>query len=229
MCRNGEGARSRWRARGKLFALSAEAEGAGLRVGLATGQARALCAEVVVLPQDEEYYAAFQERVLERAAEYVPALEPVGVTEIFVDLPQGPLHAQVLTEVAGALRSFGLTCREGAGANKLLAKAAAFERPGMTVAEGAEARFLAPLSSARLWPLEEKLRARLEELGLGTIGLVQQAPASVLARHFGAAAKRLRELVQGVDASPVRPLYPPAAVEARGGLAGGDGSRGSGG
>ncbi len=78
--------------------------------------------------------------------------------------------------------------------------------------------FWRPCRARRLWPLEEKILARLEDLGLGTIGLVQQAPASVLARHFGAAAKRLREFAHGVDRSPVRPLYPPATLEARAAL-----------
>ena len=176
-------------AREKCSRCPRKRERAGLRVGLATGQARAICPDVVVRPRDEEFYAVFQERVLARAAEYVPALEPVGLTDFFADLPHGPLHAEVLTETADAIRSFGLTCREGAGANKVVAKVVAPVGPGTVVAEGDEARFLAPLSSARL-PLEERVLARLQDLGLSTIGLVQHAPPSILARHFGGAAKR---------------------------------------
>jgi DNA polymerase-4 len=122
----------------------------------------------------------------------------------------------VLGEIGRTIRSeLGFAGVLGAGANKLIAKAAARERSGTVVAAGDEAAFLAPLPVARLWPLEEKVVGRLETLGLHTIGQLQQIPSATLAAHFGSFAKRLREMACGVDREPLRALYPPEAQEAR--------------
>ena len=80
---------------------------------------------------------------------------------------------------------------------------------------GQEAQFLAPLPLSRLWLLDKDMIEHLEALGLTTIGLLQQTPASRLGERFGRLGRRLHELAHGVDRSPVRACYPPPVVEAR--------------
>jgi DNA polymerase-4 len=200
---------------GRITALSPEAERVGLRRWMTPGQAQLICPDLQQLPADEEAYRTEFTRVLDHCLAYVPALEPAGLVECFLDL-RGQRAAAVLEEIGRTIRSeLGFACVLGAGANKLIAKAAAQERSGTVVAAGEEAAFLAPRPVARLWPLEEKVAGRLETLGLHTIGQLQQIPPATLAAHFGAFGKRLREMACGVDREPLRALYPPEAQEAR--------------
>jgi hypothetical protein len=66
----------------------------------------------------------------------------------------------------------------------------------------------------RLWLLDPDTIEHLQALGITTIGLLQQTPASHLLR-FGRMERRLSELAVGVDRSPVRACYPPSVIEAR--------------
>jgi DNA polymerase-4 len=200
---------------GRITALSPEAERVGLRRWMTPGQAQLICPDLQQLPADEEAYRTEFTRVLDHCLAYVPALEPAGLVECFLDL-HGQRAAEALGEIERTIRSeLGFAGVLGAGANKLIAKAAAQERSGTVVAAGEEAAFLAPRPVARLWPLEEKVAGRLETLGLHTIGQLQQIPPATLAAHFGAFGTRLREMACGVDREPLRALYPPEAQEAR--------------
>lgn len=201
---------------GRIIALSSEAERVGLRRWMTPGQAQLICPDLRSLPADDVAYQAEFRRVLDHCLAYVPSLEPAGLVECFLDLRGQTAVAEVLGEMRQTIRSeLGFVGVLGAGASKLVAKAAARERSGTVVARGEEAAFLAPLSVDRLWPLEEKVLGRLEMLGLHTVGQLQQIPVATLAAHFGAFGKRLREMAFGVDQSPLRALYPPETREAR--------------
>lgn len=202
-------------ARGRLRALSGAAEKAGLQVGQAQSQARAICPAAVLLPYDADLYASVQEEVLSACAGYVSTLEPTSLTELFLEAPGVGLAEHVVAEAAAAVAGLGLSCRWGVGPNRLVARIAALVRPGTAIRDGQAASFLAPLPVAHLWPLEGGTAQQLADLGFSTIELLQRAPTEVLARHFGAQAGRLRELAWGSDPTPVRPLYPPPQVTAR--------------
>ncbi len=201
---------------GRVRAVSAEAAHAGVEVGLTTGRAQALCPELTLLPYDAGRYAAAQERALVLCTEYVDALEPVSLTEVFFTVPAVGQAKPFLSELAAAVTArLGLTCRFGAGPSKLVAKLAARSSPGRLVADEDAAGFLAPLPIEQLWPLDARTAQRLRDLGLATVGLLHQISDEMLARHFGARARRLKELALGVDRAPARHLYPPPKAAAR--------------
>ena len=201
---------------GRIIAVSPEAERAGVRRWMTPGQAQLICPDLLLLPPDEIAYQAEFRRVLDHGLAYVPALEPAGLVECFLDLRGLRTVAEVLGQIEQTIRSeLGFDSVLGAGANKLIARAAAEERSGTVIGAGEEAAFLAPLPMARLWPLEEKVLERLEMLGLHTIGQLQQIPPATLATHFGVFGKRLREMACGIDRTPLCASYPPETVEAR--------------
>jgi DNA polymerase-4 len=72
---------------------------------------------------------------------------------------------------------------------------------------GADAatRVLPPLPVTRVWGIGPATAARLEPLGIRTIGDLQQRPPEWFARHFGADAQRYFNLVRGLDDRPVEP------------------------
>ncbi len=207
---------------GRLSALSPQAEAAGLKQEMTLGQAAVICPEAVLLPYYQDLYQAAQEQVLRICADYSPAIEPVSLRGIFLEMPKAGPPEETLAGIARAVTScLSFTSRTGGGAGKLVARIAALERPGTVVAAGDEPRFLAPLPISRLWMADERTRLRLEALGLSTIGLLQRIPESALAAHFGPLSKQLKEWALGIDRSPVRALYPPAAAAARLAFAGG--------
>ena len=209
-------------ARGRVSALSPEAEEAGLRPDMSLSQARAVCPGAEFLPYDEDLYRAAQGRALDLCATYVSTIEPLSPHEIFLGLTGAGDPPRITAEIAGALRAqAGFTCQTGVGPTKLVARIAALKRPGTVVPRGQEARFLAPLPLSRLWLLDEGTIEHLEALGITTIGLLQQTPITHLVERFGRMGRRLSELAFGVDRSPVRACYPSPVVEARLALAGG--------
>jgi len=239
-------------ARGRIAALSPEAEEAGLSPGMPLGQAYAICPHAESLPYDEDLYRAAQRRVLDICAAYLSVIEPFSLHGVFLDLAGAGEPAQVIPEITNAVKERGgFTCQAGVGSSKLVARIAALEqskppewlsataptggavfrpregtrllkkaRP-IVVPKGQEAQFLAPLPLSRLWLLDQGTIEHLEALGITTIGLLQQTPASQLIERFGRLGRSLSELAVGVDRSPVRACYPPPVIEARLPLAGG--------
>ncbi len=64
---------------------------------------------------------------------------------------------------------------------------------------------LAPLPFTRIWGIGPKTAAKLEGLGLRTIGDLRRTPVDVLTRRVGDDAERYLRLARGVDDRPVVP------------------------
>src|SRR5574341_919183 len=99
-------------------------------------------------------------------------------------------RARVLaTDIQRAVReATGLTCSIGITPNKLLSKIASeLEKPGgLTVLTEADiATRVWPLPARRLNGVGPKAAARLDALGIRTIGELAQASPALLAEHFG--------------------------------------------
>jgi DNA polymerase-4 len=119
-------------ARGRVFALSPEAEEAGLSRGMSMGQAYAICPQADPLPYDEDLYRTAQKRVLDICATYISVIEPLSMHEVFLDLAGAGDPARVMVEIAEAVMSqVGFTCQAGAASSKLVARIAALKcEPG---------------------------------------------------------------------------------------------------
>jgi hypothetical protein len=117
----------------------------------------------------------------------------------------------------------------GLGGTKLLARAAGLElirrrrgevpRAGEALVfpggpSGPDEAFLASLPVSYLYPFPSGVAARLERLGLRTLGDVRRMPVEELARHFGRAlARRMALAAAGGEADPVRRAWPPPSFE----------------
>jgi protein ImuB len=76
------------------------------------------------------------------------------------------------------------------------------------VERGADAAFLAPLSSAML-SRDPEVRARLTRFGLGVIGQVAALPRSAVVARFGPEGERLYARARGEETDPFRPYLAP--------------------
>jgi len=101
-----------------------------------------------------------------------------------------------------------LTASVGVAPNKLVAKIASeLRKPdGLLVVGAADvAALLDPLPIRMLFGLGEKTAARVEELGITTLGELRRTPAARLRPVFGRYAEQMRQRAAGIDKRPVEP------------------------
>lgn len=184
-------------------------------VGSAMGMMKAarLCPQAVLLPIDfvryRQYSRAFKEVIVATA----PVMEDRGIDEVYIDFTHVPggqaeggrvLAMQLQQAIFAAT---GLTCSVGVAPNKLLAKMASeFNKPqGVSVLQPQDLE-------AQIWPLPcrkingigPKAGAKLEALGIVSIGDLARQPLPWLVQHFGRAyGAWLHAASHGLDDRPV--------------------------
>jgi DNA polymerase-4 len=145
-----------------------------------------------------------------------PLIQQVSIDEAFLDLSDLPESGDALAKTIQKYihDHFKLPCSIGVATNKLVAKIAtdfgkASKRSGQApqavtvVSPGKEAEFLAPLPTKALWGIGPKTAARLDELGIHTIGDITRIPKQDLIRILGKFGTELEKRALGIDESPV--------------------------
>jgi len=210
------------RGRGVVSAASYEARVYGVRSAMPISRAFRLCPHGVYLPVDMAKYARVSREIMAVLGDFSPLVEPVSVDEAFVDLTGtqtlwGPPAAAVRRIKSRIREETGLTASAGLAANKFVAKVASdLEKPDglVVVPAGGEAAFLAPLPIERLWGVGKATAKELADLGVTTIGRLQQLPPPVLAARLGPHGPSLQALAFGRDDRPVEPFSPPKSMGA---------------
>ncbi|MGD0995726.1 MAG: DNA polymerase IV [Candidatus Bathyarchaeia archaeon] len=135
--------------------------------------------DAVFLPVDHEYYDQISNRIMQILRGYASSLEQVSVDEAYLDVTeqvQGSFekakdYAQKMkNEVT---KEVGISFSVGVGPNKLVAKIACdSQKPdGLTIVKSEEAKnFFAPLPVDRLLGVGKKTSARMDSLGIKTVG-----------------------------------------------------------
>ena len=203
--------------RGVVTTATYEARTFGVHSGLGLMKAAALAPHAFLLPSDFDRYRQYSRLFKAAVAEVVPIIEDRGIDEIYIDLTDGAgessaaAHAR-LVALGGLIKervtqATGLTCSIGITPNKLLAKLCSdLEKPnGLTLLTHAD-------MPARIWPLPAKringigpkATARLEALGIHTIGELAAADRQGLIDHFGENyGAWLHEAAHGRDDRPI--------------------------
>jgi len=200
--------------RGVVASASYEARRRGVHSAMPTVQARRLCPHAVFLPADHGAYRDASRRVFEVLRSFTPVVEPLSVDEAFLDVSGLRLHFEKPAAVGEAIRErlraeTGLPASVGLATSKLIAKLASERaKPNglLVIPAGGETDFLHPLGVRALWGVGEATHARLEELGVSTVGELAALPRATLERRLGAAGGGLLwELAQARDDRAVEP------------------------
>jgi DNA polymerase-4 len=143
----------------------------------------------VFIPPDFALYRARSREVMAVLKRHVERVEVVGLDEAYLDLTGLDRHRSAARRVKEAVKSeTGLTCSVGIGPNKLVAKVASdAEKPDgflELTAEGARLRF-AEASPGLVPGIGPKTVARLDELGIATLGRLGATPDEQLVQWFG--------------------------------------------
>jgi len=208
--------------RGVVSAASYEARKYGVRSAMPCARAKRLCASAIFLPVDMARYAAASREVMGILREVTPLVEPLSCDEGFLDVTGSRALFGEAEEIAWAIKhrireELALTASVGLATNKFLAKLGSdLEKPDgfVVVPEGHEAEFIRPLSVSKLWGVGPATAARLEGIGLKTVGAVADCPLPLLRAQLGDHAEGLQRLARGIDDRPVQPDHEAKSISA---------------
>ncbi len=198
--------------RGVVASASYEARRRGVRSAMPMAHARRIVPGAAVVPPDHGEYRRVSEEVFAVLGLVSPAVERLGIDEAFIDISGLHRHHRSPGDCADAMRgairsAVGLPSSAGVATTKFLAKMASrHAKPDgrFVVAAGTELDFLHPMPVHALWGVGEATRARIEELGVTTIGDLAAFPRETLVRRLGdAVGGAVWDLANGRDDRPV--------------------------
>ncbi|TMH06095.1 MAG: DNA polymerase IV [Betaproteobacteria bacterium] len=220
--------------RGVITTASYEARALGLHSGMGLMKAAQLAPDAVRLPTDFDEYRRYSHRFKAAVRAIAPEIEDSGIDEIYIDLtgielPRDDLElrdpatdawdraceaAQAIKQAVDA--STGLSCSIGIASNKLLAKIASdLDKPdGLTVITPSRvATRVWPLPTRKINGIGPKAAAKLEALGVRTIGELARADPAWLISHFGKHyGAWLHDAAHGRDDRPVVTFSEPKSI-----------------
>ena len=198
--------------RGVVSAASYEARKWGIHSAMPASQALKRCPHAVFLRGDFKKYRTVSRQMRAILNEYTSIIEPASLDECYMDVSELPEHLPTATAVAQEIRSrireeLHLTASAGVAPMKFVAKIASdYKKPdGLTVVHPSKVlEFLHPLSVRKIPGVGPATFARLEDLGLGTVGDLAALTQEEAAKIFGKHGLRLWKLANGKDNRPVR-------------------------
>ncbi len=215
--------------RGVITTATYEARALGVHSGMGLMKSAVLAPDAVLLPTDFDQYRRFSRRFKAAVAEVAPIIEDRGIDEIYIDLtavpgvqdgsaddPHSGVRSVARDIKARVTAATGLTCSIGVTPNKLLSKLCSeLEKPdGLTVltTDDIPSRIW-PLPARRINGIGPKADARLDALGIHTIGDLAATDPGELVRHFGAHyGAWLHEAAHGRDERPVVTFSEPKSL-----------------
>ena len=176
--------------RGVATTASYEARALGVHSAMGLMKAAVLAPDAILLPADFDEYRRYSRAFKAAVADIAPHIEDRGIDEIYIDLTDEPGDTIELAQrIKDNVRSAtGLSCSIGITPNKLLAKIASeLDKPnGLTVLTFADlATRVWPLPARKINGVGPKASAKLETLGINTIGELAGAPPDFLLQQFG--------------------------------------------
>jgi DNA polymerase IV len=220
--------------RGVITTATYEARALGAHSAMALMKAAKLCPDAVLLPTDFEAYRRYSRGFKAAVRAIAPQVEDHGIDEIYIDLTDVGLESGVAAgdetpaaaserahRVARALKeavrsATGLSCSIGITPNKLLSKIASeLDKPdGLTIVTATDLPTRVwPLSARKINGIGPKTAAKLDALGIATIGELAHADPVWLVEQFGVSrGSWMHQAAHGRDERPVITYSEPVTI-----------------
>lgn len=204
--------------RGVVTTSTYEARALGVFSAMGIMKAAQLAPEAILLPVNFDEYRRCSRLFKAAVREIAPQIEDRGIDEIYIDLTdvQGATRELAQRIKEAVFNATQLSCSIGVTPNKLLSKIASdLEKPnGLTILSMDDV-------PTRIWPLPvrkingigPKATARLEAMGIHTIGELATTDTLVLQEEFGRNyGQWLHSVAQGMDEREVVTYSEPKSI-----------------
>ncbi len=196
---------------GIVLAKSPVAKKRGVKTAETLREAKRKCRNLKVFLPNYAWYSKMSKALFQLILKYTPDIEILSIDECFLDYtPVSRLYGdpymfakRLQDEIQN---TFGFTVNIGIAENKLCAKMASdFEKPNKihTLYKEEVKEKMYPLSVGELYGIGKSTSAKLEELGIHTIGDLASADENFLKRYFKNRALGMILKAQGIDDSLV--------------------------
>jgi DNA polymerase-4 len=199
---------------GVVLAASYEAKAFGVHGGMPGRKARELCPQLVFVGGHFGEYQRLGDAAIAVIGDFTPLVERISIDEAFADVAGCTHLFGEPVEIARTIRTrvrteLGLPISIGVACTKHLAKIASqVAKPdGLVVVDpGTELNFLHRLPVELMWGVGPATKARLEKIGVATIGQLANTPGWSLEHLLGpAAGEKLSALSWNRDPREIKP------------------------
>lgn len=195
---------------GIILAKNTAAKKCGVQTGEAIWQAKQKCPQLICVPPHFEYYVHFSKRVREIYERYTDKVEGFGLDECWLDVTHSKLFGTPF-EIAEKIREdvkreTGLTISVGVSFTKTFAKLGSdLKKPDATsVISRENYKDVAwSLPASDMLFIGKHTYAKLNEMGIYTIGDLANASLAALKKRFGVVGERMWHAARGEDDEPV--------------------------
>lgn len=196
---------------GIILAKNTAAKNMGVKTGEPIWQAKQKCPQLVCVLPHFDYYVHFSQRVREIYERYTDRVEGFGMDECWLDVTHSKLFGTPF-EIAEKIRKevrekTGLTISVGVSFTKTFAKLGSdMKKPDATTVISREnyKSVVWPLPVSEMLMVGRQTAARLNEMGIYTLGDLAAASTAALQKRFGVVGERLKACANGADNDPVR-------------------------
>lgn len=197
--------------RGVILAKSIPAKRYHIRTGEPVTDALKKCPHLLLIPPDHDLYRQFSQEMRKILAEYSDDIRPYSIDECFMVYRPFPGDDHSPVKAAHIIRQrifneLGFTVNVGISTNFLLAKMASdFEKPNRvhTLFPEEIPEKMWPLPVEDLFMVGHAAAARLELLGIRTIGELAHTDPNILYAHLKSHGRTIWEYANGIEKSPV--------------------------
>ena len=200
------------RRKGVVLAKSIPAKAYGIRTGEPVTDALKKCPELKSFSPDFKLYKKYSRAFIEILKKYAPVVEQVSIDEAYLDMSGLHYFYKNVTEAAELIQkeireTLKFTVNIGISNCKVLAKMASdFEKPDKihTLFPSEIADKMWPLPVRELFFTGAAAAARLNSLGIRTIGDLANSDPTFIKSHLKSHGEVLWRYANGIDDSPVK-------------------------
>ena len=213
--------------RGIVYCPSYEARARGIRLGMSLREAARMVPDGVFIRGDWLTYEQYSERFLAILREHAPRVDKISPDEACLEITGLERRLGTPLQLARRLKQtvrqvLGLSTSVGIGSSRVIAKIASeITKPDnlLIIAAGEERTFLAPLPVEKIPGIGRTYRRVLNEMGIKTIGDLQQIPEEYLVTLFGQNGRKFAAYAVGRDGPLIRDFTAVRSVSRETGLA----------
>ncbi|GEO27445.1 DNA polymerase IV 1 [Alicyclobacillus acidoterrestris] len=202
---------------GIVVTASYEARRRGVKTTMTVQEALRVCNDLIFIPPDFALYRKYARRVFDIVRRFTPLVEIVSIDECYADVTGSRQFGDGLTiakTIQDTIRDeLQLPCSIGVANSKFFAKMGSNLKKPMGISHISSSNFqtiLWPMSVEEIHGVGDKTAAKLQSIGIRTIGQFALASDSLIMHLLGVRGLELKRFVNGEDDRPVSPNPAPA-------------------